>query len=159
MVRTSILEVARLSSRNVRHSSSQRSFMTARQSIAAHPQSASLSHAFAAASMGSSRLFATTAQPPKGISTDSANPQTKAADHAAAAPSATEISIGEYHQISDEYMDNILAKLEHLQEAREDVDVEFSVCALFALSLWRTLFHSITHHSHQFFLNYGRILC
>lgn len=33
----------------------------------------------------------------------------------------------EYHQVSDAYIDSIVAKLEQLQEAREDVDVEFSV--------------------------------
>jgi len=36
----------------------------------------------------------------------------------------------EYHLVSDAYMDTILARLEQLQESREDVDVEFSVCAL-----------------------------
>lgn len=37
------------------------------------------------------------------------------------------ISIEQYHQLSDEYMDSIVAKLEELQEEREDVDVEYSV--------------------------------
>jgi frataxin len=41
------------------------------------------------------------------------------------------ISIEQYHQISDEYMDAVVAKLEELQEAREDVDVEYSVQPFF----------------------------
>jgi frataxin len=52
----------------------------------------------------------------------------KEAEQGASATAATDISLEQYHQVSDDYLDNILAKLEHLQEEREGVDVEFSVC-------------------------------
>lgn len=38
-----------------------------------------------------------------------------------------ELSDSEYHDIADEHMDKILAKLEELQEIDENADVEFSV--------------------------------
>ena len=38
-----------------------------------------------------------------------------------------DISEGEYHTVADEYLDKLLTRLEQLQDAREDVDVEYSV--------------------------------
>ena len=37
------------------------------------------------------------------------------------------ITIDEYHKLSDAYIDGLVARLEELQEEREDVDVEYSV--------------------------------
>jgi hypothetical protein len=52
----------------------------------------------------------------------------------------------EYHQVSDAYMDTIVAKLEQLQEAREDVDVEFSVCTIHTFP-WHSSYHARLHQS------------
>lgn len=69
----------------------------------------------------------------KGLSPETDNPQPKQPEaHTATAPSPTEITVEEYHQASDAYMDTIVAKLEQLQEQREDVDVEFSVRIYFS---------------------------
>jgi hypothetical protein len=40
---------------------------------------------------------------------------------------AADITEAEYHQLADEYLETLLSKFEELQDAREDVDVEFSV--------------------------------
>lgn len=46
-----------------------------------------------------------------------------------AANEPTPISIDEYHKLSDAYIDTLVAQLEEMQEEREDVDVEYSVCS------------------------------
>lgn len=38
-----------------------------------------------------------------------------------------DITEQEYHEIADEYLDNVVNRFEELQDQREDVDVEFSV--------------------------------
>ncbi|KAL8683535.1 MAG: hypothetical protein Q9224_006675 [Gallowayella concinna] len=40
------------------------------------------------------------------------------------------ISIDQFHRLADEYIDNLVAQLEELQEQRRDVDCEYSVCFL-----------------------------
>lgn len=39
----------------------------------------------------------------------------------------TEITEAQYHKLADEYLEAILGTFEELQDAREDVDVEYSV--------------------------------
>lgn len=53
-----------------------------------------------------------------------------------------ELSDGEYHELSDYYLDIICTKYEDLQDMREDVDVEFAVC----LSLPSHYMPSPSHH-------------
>ena len=48
--------------------------------------------------------------------------------HPLRAPEPAPISLSEYHDRSDSYIETLLQQLEELQEDREDVDVEFSVC-------------------------------
>ena len=43
---------------------------------------------------------------------------------------ATELGDEEYHSLADAYMDTVHEKAEALQEAREDVEVDYSVCTL-----------------------------
>lgn len=38
-----------------------------------------------------------------------------------------ELTNEQYHEVADLYIDNLVAKLEQIQEEREDVDVEYSV--------------------------------
>jgi len=42
----------------------------------------------------------------------------------------TDVSTEKYHQVADMYLDALVAKFEALQEAREDVDVEYSAGVL-----------------------------
>jgi frataxin len=44
-----------------------------------------------------------------------------------------ELSEGDYHEISDAYLENVLVKFEALQDAREDIDIEYSVRLRFNL--------------------------
>lgn len=41
-----------------------------------------------------------------------------------------ELSDAEYHELADEYLDNVVGRFEELQDAREDIDVEFSAGVL-----------------------------
>ena len=43
---------------------------------------------------------------------------------------AADISIGTYHRLADNYIDELVAELEELQEDREEVDVEYSAGVL-----------------------------
>ncbi|KAI9820762.1 MAG: Mitochondrial chaperone Frataxin [Pycnora praestabilis] len=66
----------------------------------------------------------------KGITPDSEDPQPKDlhdGDHIAV---PADISMDEYHELSDHYMDQLVSKLEQLQEEKENVDVEFSAGVL-----------------------------
>lgn len=77
------------------------------------------------------RSFSTTLPAQKGLSPDSEDPQPKEAEPHALDAAPVELSNERYNQLSDDYMDAIVSKLEELQEEREDVDVEYSVCPLF----------------------------
>ncbi|KAM3084389.1 Mitochondrial matrix iron chaperone [Clarireedia jacksonii] len=66
----------------------------------------------------------------KGISPESENPQPHEPEGNAPHKQATELTAAQYQELSDEYMNMVLEKLEELQEEREDIDVEYSVCSL-----------------------------
>ena len=75
------------------------------------------------------RSFATTLNRSHAISPILSSPNVPGApvpQSYATSPSA--ISIDEYHERSDTYIDSLVAKLEEIQEEREDVDVAYSVC-------------------------------
>jgi frataxin len=38
-----------------------------------------------------------------------------------------ELTVAEYNELADAYMDAVVEKMEQLQEERDDVDVEYSV--------------------------------
>ncbi len=46
-----------------------------------------------------------------------------------------ELSDNEYHELADGYLEAVLSKFEALQDAREDLDIEYSVCTPFCHSL------------------------
>lgn len=73
------------------------------------------------------RPIATSNKLSKGISPESENPQPKILESNAEPKQAAELTQNLYNELSDEYMDTIVEKLEELQEEREDVDVEYSV--------------------------------
>jgi frataxin len=117
-----MLNVARLSARAVRASSSS---LVVGRSVAAVNFRARVTPAF------TSRRLSTTRAAFKGITPESEDPKPKAPESSGPRPTTpTELTTEEYHTISDRFMDNILHHLEQLQEARADVDVEFSVSIL-----------------------------
>lgn len=75
------------------------------------------------------RSFGTTRTCYKGLTPETDNPQPKVAEPNTTASSVSpiELSEAEYHELSDSYLNTLVEQLEELQEAREDVDVEYSV--------------------------------
>jgi len=63
----------------------------------------------------------------KGLSPESENPKPKTLESNPEPKQAAELTQEQYNELSDEYMDMMVEKLEELQEEREDVDVEYSV--------------------------------
>lgn len=51
-------------------------------------------------------------------------------------PTPADISPEEYHQLANGFFEELTASLENLQESREDVDVEYSVCPIPLSLLW-----------------------
>ncbi|KAI9642865.1 Mitochondrial matrix iron chaperone [Ciborinia camelliae] len=66
----------------------------------------------------------------KGLSPESENPKPKILESNAEPKQAAPLTQDQYNELSDEYMDMMLEKLEELQEDREDVDVEYSAGVL-----------------------------
>lgn len=73
------------------------------------------------------RPFSISLTAQKGLSPDSEDPKPKEAEPHAIDAAPVELSNEQYNQLSDDYIDAIVSKLEELQEEREDVDVEYSV--------------------------------
>jgi frataxin len=76
---------------------------------------------------GSVRNFSCSQASPKGIYPESDNPPAKTLEPEAKPQEPTELTIEEYHEVADTCIDRLVATFEELQEAREDVDVEYSV--------------------------------
>jgi frataxin len=69
------------------------------------------------------QLFSTSAVRPIGITPESEN--TQATTGSAAAPA--DLTDGKYHELADHWLENALVRFEDLQDAGEDIDIEFSV--------------------------------
>ncbi|KAH6891233.1 hypothetical protein B0T10DRAFT_306140 [Thelonectria olida] len=76
------------------------------------------------------RSFSTSPVRGKGIMPDSENPAKAEPADDSTSFAAVELSDADYHEIADEYLDNIVAKFEELQDSRDDVDVEYSAGVL-----------------------------
>jgi frataxin len=83
-----------------------------------------------ASSIASSRkLFTTSATANRGIMPDTDDPHGKTTEISTdpATMSVAELSDSEYHDLADQYLDVVVARLEEAQEKREGWDIEFSV--------------------------------
>ncbi|TLS25096.1 hypothetical protein PpBr36_07016 [Pyricularia pennisetigena] len=68
-----------------------------------------------------------TASRRKGIQPESETPEPTDPDESAYVPKTpAPLEESEYHDLADEYLDNVLSKLEDVAEQRPDVDVEYS---------------------------------
>ena len=74
----------------------------------------------------SRRSFASAPVRSRGIMPETENPA-KEAEEVEVTYAVAELSEGQYHELADEYLENVLSKFEEIADAREDVDVEFSV--------------------------------
>ncbi|PQE17419.1 mitochondrial iron uptake protein [Rutstroemia sp. NJR-2017a BVV2] len=66
----------------------------------------------------------------KGISPESEDPHPHEPESNAPHKQAAELTAAQYQELSEEYMNMVVEKLEELQEEREDVDVEYSAGVL-----------------------------
>lgn len=72
--------------------------------------------------------FSTTGPMSKGLSPESENPQPKVAEPQTIASAPLDLTIEEYNELSDEYLNGLIEKLEEMAEEKEGIDVEYSVC-------------------------------
>lgn len=116
MPRTIITKVARATSRSLQISRASR--------ITSTP--------FAAASLlpraAAPRFFTTASSNGGNITPDKQPVQPKEDAAPSVVRAATELTDDEYHKLADQYMDRLVTHLEELQDEREDIDVEYSVC-------------------------------
>ncbi|KAH7015379.1 hypothetical protein EDB80DRAFT_334284 [Ilyonectria destructans] len=75
-------------------------------------------------------FFSTSPAREKGIMPDAENPAKATPEPETTGFTVVELSDAEYHELADEYLDNVVGRFEELQDAREDIDVEFSAGVL-----------------------------
>ncbi len=82
--------------------------------------------------------FSTSAKIGKGLSPESEEPKVKekTEEKSLYASAPAELTNEKYHELSDEYLNALVEKLEELQEETEEVDVEYSVRLLSILPPW-----------------------
>jgi frataxin len=81
---------------------------------------------------------------PEGSSPDSSKKLHAGAEHVVEPASITD---AQYHELADTYIDRLVEKLERIQEDREEVEVEYSVCVLRhlpAITMMRALRQGLT---------------
>ncbi len=71
--------------------------------------------------------FITSSSDRKGITPDDKPRDPKNVETPKVAQTPANLTDTEYHAVADEYLDKLLTRLEEIQDARDDVDVEFSV--------------------------------
>jgi len=77
-----------------------------------------------------SRSFGSCRPVLKGLSPESENPTPTLSAKASLTPAApANLTAEQYNEFSDAYMDALVAKLEELQDASEEIDVDYSVLA------------------------------
>ncbi|KJZ80273.1 hypothetical protein HIM_00123 [Hirsutella minnesotensis 3608] len=72
------------------------------------------------------RLFGSSTRKLKGIMPHTENPAKSDVAKTEHSYGVVELSEAEYHELSDLYLDTVLEKFEHLQDTREDIDIEYS---------------------------------
>ncbi|KAF5651798.1 hypothetical protein F25303_3915 [Fusarium sp. NRRL 25303] len=80
----------------------------------------------------SQKCFSTTISDKRGIMPDTENPAKplNEAEEIHQNAVVADITEQEYHDLADEYLDNVVGKFEELQDQREDIDVDFSAGVL-----------------------------
>lgn len=74
------------------------------------------------------RCFSVSRPASKGIQPHSEDPQPKESEAIDDIKNPTPLSDAEYHDRAESLLEEIVAKMESMQEQRDDVDVEYSVC-------------------------------
>ncbi|KAM0249129.1 hypothetical protein ACHAP5_003069 [Fusarium lateritium] len=78
------------------------------------------------------RYFSTTVSNKRGIMPDTEHPAKplNETEEVQPTPAVAEITEQEYHEVADEYLENVVNRFEELQDQREDIDVEYSAGVL-----------------------------
>jgi hypothetical protein len=98
-------------------------------------------------SLPAARCFSTGKQQSKGLTPDSSDPPPRTPESTSTQASGpAEISIDQYHELSDIYLNSLVEQLEQLQEEREEVDCEYTVNRPLAFLLF-VLNLKLTYHS------------
>lgn len=95
----------------------------------------------------STRAFTNSSFNFKGLMPETADPAPRTVEPENTASAPTEITTEEFHEAADVYIDQLVATLEELQEAREDVDVEYSVSPCGRASRFIFTFQVLTDHN------------
>ena len=123
MTRSAVFKLARSATR---HLSTPSSTIT-RSSVLRQSRHLILTQSSRYTSIQACRSFSATPTSSKGLSPESEDPRPKQAESNTTAAQPAELTIEEYHKLSDEYIDAVVSRMEQLQEERDDVDVEYSV--------------------------------
>lgn len=120
MSRASLVQASRLASRALQRSAAPRTALRPLSGLLTH----SIQHPAA-----TQRSFSLCATLRKGIMPDTESPAKQAPASPEPTYGAVELSEAEFHDIADEYLEGVLTQFEALQDTREDIDIEFSVCS------------------------------
>ena len=63
----------------------------------------------------------------KGIFPETDDPEPKESEPLHEVNAPTQLEEGEFHERADQYLEEIVARTEELQESKEDIDLEFAV--------------------------------
>ncbi|KAM0285783.1 hypothetical protein ACHAQH_001245 [Verticillium albo-atrum] len=126
MARSHLASIPRAAARGLRSSSMA-------QAAARRPLiSMSARNAFLAQPIAARRLFTTSSSMTRGIMPETSDPHGKdtTVPETPVTMNVAELTEAEYHELADQYMDVVVAKLEELAETREGFDVEYSAGVL-----------------------------
>lgn len=128
MSRTAATQLAQRATRNL--SSRWTSRSTIVSPLLTHRATSQTFNASRCAVSQMSRSISTTRMYRVGLQPDTSNPKPKEAESNETASSSSKVELSEerYNQLSESYLNTLVEQLEELQEQREDVDVEYSVC-------------------------------
>ena len=132
MTHSALSKLIRSSSRSIRPLVSRSSSTAIRSSLLRPAVLPIATHGYRASSIPAPRFFSTTRPSLKGLSPETDNPQPKESESHVTASGPADITIEQFHEVADDYLNALIEKLEELQEETEEVDVEYSVCPPFS---------------------------
>ena len=124
MVRTAANRIAQRATRNASSRLSMRSYNLTNRTTSSVFNASRSTITYGTRHLSSTPSFRIVPLP----ETSDPKPKERESMDTASSTSKVEVSEERNHQFSESYMNNLLEKLEALQEEREDVDVEYSVC-------------------------------
>jgi len=130
MTRSAISKLVRSSSRSIRPLASRSTSTAIRTSLLRPAILPIATQGYGAISVQGPRCLSTTRPYLKGLSPETENPQPKEAESHATPSAPSDITIEQYHEVADDYLNALVEKLEQLQEETEEVDVEYTAGVL-----------------------------